>query len=186
MSDGLTRLLFEDLALLLLTEAAALAVVIGIHRSRMTPQTRRAVWITLAVCAAMIAVQRLVVTDREAIRATVQAMARDVVAGDVASLGAKFDERMTLGPIAGKQAVLQHAYGTLQQYDVRNARVSGFDITLDNGQAKVRFQAVGDIHGRQTEVFRTPMIWNPTMVRSPAGWKVLHGTYELGLAGFGR
>ena len=186
MSDALTRLLFEDLALLLLAQAAALAVVIGIHRHRRTPRTRRAVWITLAVCAAMIVMQHLVVTDREAIRATVQAMARDVVDGDVASLGTNFDEQMSLGPIQGKEAVLHHARMMLQQYDVRNARVSGFDITVEHGQAKVRFQAVGDIHGRQTEVFRTPMIWELTMARASDGWKVLRGTYDFGLAGFGR
>ena len=186
MSDGLTRLLFEDLALLLLAEAAALAVVIGIHRSRMTPRTRRLVWITLALCVVLVVMQHVVVTDREAIRATIEDMARDVVDGDVASLGEKLDERMTLGPIKGKGAVLHHAHLTLQEYDVRNARVSAFEIDLENRLAQVRFQAVGDIHGRQTEGFRTPMLWKLTMVRSPRGWRVLHGTYEFGLAGFGR
>jgi len=186
MSNGLTRLLFEDLALLLLAEVAGLAVVLGVHRSRMTPYTRRLVWIALAVCAGLIVVQRLVVTEREAIQATVKAMARDVEEGDVDSLGAKLDEDVTFDGVTGKQAVLRQAYLMLQRYDVGNARVSGFDIRLDNDRARVRFQAVADVRKDQTRIDRTPTVWDVTMVRGPGGWKVRRATYAFGLVGLNR
>jgi len=185
MDNGLTRLLFEDMPLLLLAEVAAIAVVLGVHRRWMTTRSRRMVWMTLAICGVLIVVQRWVVTDREAIRQTIETMAGDVNEGDVASLGKNFDDRIVLGGIRGKEAVLKYAYLMLQQYDVNNARVSGFRIDLMGGQATITFQAVADIRGGPAESYRTPLKWKMTMTRTDAGWKVLRAEYELGLAGLG-
>jgi hypothetical protein len=175
MSNGLTRLLFEDLSLLLLAELAGLAVILGVHRTRMTPYTRRLVWIFLAVCAGLIALQYTVVTDREAIQATVEAMARDVEQGNVQALGDKFDEAITFERIEGKQAVLREAYRTLQRYDINNARVSGFDIKLDGNRAQVHFQAVAEVRGGPATIGRTPTVWDLVMVRDEGDWRVLGG-----------
>jgi len=184
MSDYLTRLLFEDLSLLLLAEAIAMAVVVGLHRRSMTPRSRRRVWITLAVCAGLIVMQKLVVTDREAIRTMVEAMAQAVQEGDVQALGEHFADDLTFESDRGKQAVLQRARAVLQQYEIHNARVSGFRIEVNGDDAAVSFQAVADVRGGPEAHYKTPTRWDLKCRREPAGWRVYRAKYEFGLAGF--
>ena len=184
MYDYLTRLLFEDLSLLLLSEAAAIAVVVGLHRRSMTPGSRRRVWITLAVCVGLVVMQKLVVTDREAIRAMVEAMARAVQEGDVQALGEHFADDLVFESDRGKQAVIQHARAVLQQYEIRNARVSGFTINVNGDDATVSFQAVADVRNGPEPTYNTPTRWDLKCRREPDGWRVYRAKYEFGLAGF--
>ena len=91
MIDFLRRLLFEDLPLLLLAQAVAMAVVLAVHRRWMTRRSRRLVWIGLALCAALVALQVFVVTDREALTQMVQTLARAVDQGDMDTIADKLD-----------------------------------------------------------------------------------------------
>ena len=187
MGDALTRLLFEDLPLLLLAEVAALALVLAAHRRWMTARSRRMVWMGLTLCVLLIAIQVFVVTDREALRDMVRTMARSVEQGDVAALGEKFDDGIIFGTYTGKEAVMKHAHLRLQQYDVNEARVSGFKIEVDGDAATVAFQVVCDLGGVQsTPYYATPSQWQLRCVRHPDGWKVRYAKYELGFAGLGR
>jgi len=183
----MTRLLFEDLPLLLLAEVAALAVVLAAHRRWMTARSRRMVWMSLAFCALLIAIQEFVVTDREALRDMVRTMARAVERGDIAALSERFDEKIRLGTHVGKEAVMKHARLRLQQYDVNEARVSGFQIEVDGDAATVAFQAVCDVRGVQSNpYYATPTQWELRCVRHPDGWKVRYARYEFGFTGLGR
>lgn len=183
----MTRLLFEDLTLLLLAEVAALAVVLGAHRRWMTARSRRMVWLSLGFCALLIVIQHYVVTDREVLRHMVRTMARAVEQGDVATLGEWFDDEITLGGRSGKKAALQHAHMSLQRYDINEARVSGFQIEIAGDTATVAFQAVCDVQGvKENPYYSTPSQWQLGCVRRPDGWKVQSAKYELGFAGLGR
>ncbi|HSW46319.1 MAG TPA: nuclear transport factor 2 family protein [Phycisphaerae bacterium] len=184
MSDYLARLLFEDLPLLLLGEAAALLIVVGLHRRSRTPQSRRRVWMTLAACAGLIAMQKLVVTDREAIRAMVEAMAEVVRKGDVQALGDHFAADMTFEADSGRDAVLRRARSELQRYEIRNPRVSGFVIEIQDGEAKADFHVMADVRvaGGETH-YSTPTRWTLKCRHETDGWRVFHAKYELGIAG---
>ena len=117
MGDSLTRLLFEDLPILLLAEVAGLAIVLAAHRRWMTARSRRMVWMSLAFCALLIAIQEYVVTNREALRDMVRTMAQAVEQGDMEALGERFDDEIILGTYTDKEAVMRHARLRLQQYD---------------------------------------------------------------------
>ena len=187
MGDSLIRLLFEDLPLLLLAEVAALAVVLAAHRRWMTARSRRMVWMSLALCGLLIAIQKLVVTDREALRDMVRTMARAVEQGDVAALGERFDDEIILGSNTGKEAVLQHVHLRLQRYDVNEARVSGFQIEIEGDAATVAFQAVCDLLGVQANPYYSTLTqWQLRCVRHGDGWKVRSAKYEFGFTGLGR
>ena len=184
MPDFLTRLFFEDLSLLLPVEVVALAVVIGLYRRWRTPRSRWAVWIALLACVALAALQELVVTDREAIRAMVEEMAAAVQEGEVLSLGEHFASDIVFENDHGKDAVMQHAKSTLTQYSIRNARVSGFRIEVHDDDATAIFQAVADIRTGSVETsYNTPTRWELKCRREAAGWQVYRAKYELGLAG---
>lgn len=164
-----------------------MAVVLACHRRWMTPRSRRMVWMSLAFCALLIAIQKYVVTDREALRDMVRTMADAVEQGDVATLGEWFDDEMTLGAYVGKEAVLQHAHLRLQQYDINEAKVGGFRIEVTGDTASVEFQAACDIQGvKENPYYSTPSKWQLACVRRPDGWKVHNANYEIGFAGLGR
>ena len=97
MLDGVARLLFEDLYLLLLAEAIALAVVLAVHRRRLTRQSRRLVWLTLGVCALLIVIQELTVTKREALEQMVAALAQAVDDGDIPAITKRLDREFQYG-----------------------------------------------------------------------------------------
>ena len=187
MVDSLTRLLFEDLPILLLAEVAALALVLAAHRRWMTDRSRRMVWMSVACCALLIAIQKFVVTDREALREMVRTMARAVEQGDIAALDERFDDEIILGTYTGKEAVMKHARLRLQKYDVNEARVSGFQIEVDGDAATVAFQAVFDVRGVQANpYYATPTQWQLRFLRHPDGWKGRYARYEFGFAGLRR
>jgi len=183
----LTRLLFEDLPLLLLAQAVALALVLAAHRKWRTVRSRRMVWLSLGCCALLIALQHYVVTDREALRNMVRTMASAVEQGDVAALGKRFDDEISLGGYLGKKDAIKHAHISLQRYDINEARVSGFHIEVTGDTATVAFQAVCDIQGvKENPYYSTPTQWQLGCVRRDDGWKVRSAKYELGFAGLGR
>jgi uncharacterized protein (TIGR02246 family) len=185
MSTFFTRLLFEDLSVLLPVELVALAIVIGLYRHWRTPRSRLAVWIALSICAGLVALQHLVTTDREAIRAMVERMAAAVQEGDVPALGEHFAEDLVFEGDRGKNQVMQHATAVLQQNAIHNARVSAFIIEVRGDDATATFQAVADIRtGGSEPNYNAPTRWELKCRREPAGWRVCRAKYEIGLAGF--
>ena len=173
MLDYVTRLLFEDLPLLLVAEAIALAVVLAIHRRQFTPQTRRAVWITLGVCVTFIVIQSLVTTKREALEAMVSALARAVDDGDVPAIAERIDEEFRHGN-DDKEAFLDGVVKqTLQRWQVDEAKVAGFKIEIDGDTATVSFRAHCDCRSDNPVQYSVPSFWTLNCVHRPDGWKLL-------------
>lgn len=208
MLDALVRLLFEDLPLLLLAQAAALAVVLAVHRRCMTTRSRRMVWIALAVCAAQIAVQHLVVTSREELKALVRTLAEAVEDGDVPAIGRHLADRIDVAyDEAGrvprdegfrggddrrtrdldKDEFLAATREQLQRYDVNEVRLSQFRVRLAGEAGTVAFQAMCDVRGdHSAPLYQTPSEWELGCTRTPAGWKIERIRYRMGLNLFGR
>lgn len=185
MSDFFTRLLFEDLSVLLPVELVALAVVIGLYRHWRTPRSRAAVWIALGACVGLVVIQKLVTTDREAIRAMVEQMAGAVQEGDVRALGEHFADDLIFEGDRGKDQVMQRATSVLQQNAIRNARVSGFLIEVRDDDATATFQAMADVRtGSNDPNYSVPTRWELKCRRGPTGWLVYRAKYDIGLGGF--
>src|SRR5688572_6622536 len=92
MLDFFTRLLFEDFWVLAAFAAPVFIVALAIHRRRLTSRTKRGVQITIGCFLLILAVQYLVVTDREAIEKLIRTLARAVDEGNVPGIGEHLDE----------------------------------------------------------------------------------------------
>lgn len=189
MTDFLVRLLFEDLWLLLLFEAIAVAISLAIYRRRLTRRSRIGVYVVLAISIVQIIVQHSVVTDREALTALVQTLAQAVEDGDVPTIADALTDGMALdgeyvGSVRGKEAVVSRAMDLLQRFDVNEAHISGLVAKVTGDTATVRFQSVADIRGGQdTPVYQAPAFWRLECVRTPDGWKVHRARSGFGFMG---
>ncbi|HOW69199.1 MAG TPA: nuclear transport factor 2 family protein [Phycisphaerae bacterium] len=191
MLDFLIRMLFEDLVLLFLVEVVIVAIALAIHRRYGTRRTRTGWWVVVAACLAQIGIQRLVVTDREAIKDLVHTLAVAVDDGDMAMLAEHFDDGVVIkegyfGSLAGKEAVIARAHVVLQQNTVKRVRVGGYRIEVLGDLAKVICQVMADIRmGGATGSQRVPSRWDLEVVRTPGGWKLRRAAGEFGLGHFG-
>lgn len=191
MPDFLTRLLFEDLILLLLVEVVIIAIALAVHRRGGSRRTRIGLWAVVAACLAQIVVQRLVITDREAIRQLVRTLALAVDDGDVPTLAEHFDEEVVIkegyfGSLQGREAVTLRARIVLQENSVRQVSVGGYRIEVFGDVAEVVCQVMADIRmGGESSAQRVPSRWELEVVRTPTGWKLRKAHGEFGLGGFG-
>jgi len=165
------RLLFEDLTILVMAEFIALMVVLTIHRRRMTRRTRRAVWITLACCASLILLNRLVVTDRERAVNAVTAMARAVDDGDVPAIAEGLDEGFQYSNWDRAEFVAE-LNQKLQQWRVDRAQLGRFEVQIEGDVAQVSFRASCDWHGSNQSQTGVASSWALELVRRPDGWKL--------------
>lgn len=165
------RLLFEDLSILVMFEFVALMVVLTIHRRRMTAKTRRAVWITLAICALLIALNKLVTTDTERVVEMVSAMARAVDEGDVPAIAERLDDefRYRYWDKAGFVAELNRK---LQHWRIDEAKVGRFDVEVTGDTAKTSFRASCDWRSDSESQAGVASSWIMECVRHPDGWKL--------------
>lgn len=189
MLDHVARFLFEDLALLLMAEAMALAVVLAIHRRRMTPRTARAIYITLGVCAVLVAVQSLIKTKREVVKATIENLVRAVDEGDTSAIGGFFDEN---GVTVGSSQVFPRAVFVLgcqiglQESQVDNAVVGGFRIDVDGRNAVAQFRVNCELRRDGKLEQRLPSFWTVHCTRQADGWKIHRISQgDLGVEAFG-
>jgi len=189
--DLITRLLFEDLALLLLVSALAMAVALAMHRRRYTEQSRRMVWITLSVCAGLIALQNFVVTKGESLYQRIETLSAACDAGDMAAMGECFAEKVRFGsPVRGitvpRQAIVAMASLALQEYEVNEARVGNVRIEMQDNHAFVRFSVTCDLKGPQA-AYRVPSIWKLRCTYAADDWRVDQITEgKWGLEGLGQ
>jgi len=176
MLDYVARLLFEELHLLLLTEAVALAVVLAIHRRRLTRQSRRLVLVTLGVCALLIVIQKLTITRRESLEQMVAALAQAVDDGDIPSITKRLDHEFQYGSQPrpwDKKAFLTKVSEKLQRWEIDQASVRGFDIEMrKKDEASVSFRATCDWRSGSRVEHDVLSRWRLYCVYRPDGWKV--------------
>lgn len=191
MMDLITELLFENLTLLLLVSALAMAVALAMHRRRYTEHSRRAVYITLGVCGCLIVLQNLVVTQRELLNQRIEVLSAACDAGDMAAMGTCFAEEVRFGsPVRGitvpRQAIVVMASLALQEYEVNEARVGNVHIEMQDDRAFVRFSVTCDLKGPQA-AYRVPSIWKLRCTYADDDWRVDQITEgKFGLEGFGQ
>jgi hypothetical protein len=171
MIDFLRSLLFENVLLLMMAEAVAIAVVLAVRRRRLDGGTRRSVWITLAVCLLLLIVQHLVRTDRERIQAAVADMARAIDEGDVPSLGEHLDSEFQDRGL-DKKAWLMDVRQRLQRWRIDEAKVSRFTTKVNGDEAEVSFAASCDCRSGEQNQSSVSSSWRLAFVRRDDGWKL--------------
>lgn len=167
----LTRILFEDLAVLLIIEFLVLMSVLAVHRQRMTRRTRRAVWITLACCAAFITLNHLVTTDSERIVQTVSAIAKAVDEGDVPAIANHLDDEFHYRNW-DKDGFVVELNSKLQQWRIDEAKVGRFEIRIEGDAATASFRASCDWRGASDAQAGVASAWTLELIRRPGGWKL--------------
>ena len=158
MLDAVSRLLFEDLMLLLVAEMIALAVVLAIHRRQMTPQSKRLVWVTLAVCGLLIGIQHLTVTRREALQQMIVELAEAVDAGDVAGIADRLDDGFTWKRL-DKSAFVEQVRDRLRRWQIDEASVGGVRIEITGDRATVSCRGKCDWRSGEQVRHGVPSAW---------------------------
>jgi len=180
MPDSVSRLLFEDLTLLLIAEVIAIAIALAFHRQRLTPASRRGVFLTLVACGAFTAVQFMVVTNREAVTRLVKTLVDAVDRGDLNAIETCLDdEQIEVGTGSNlksydKQTFVYATSLGLQTYQIEEARTSGFRIQIAGSEATVDFRVSCDIRRGQGLGGRRPNFWTLHCVRRSEVWKIDH------------
>jgi hypothetical protein len=185
MSDTLHSLLFENLTLLLLTEFAALAVVLAIHRRKFNERSRRAVWITLGFCAFLIFIQYWVKTDREKLKEATETLTTAVDHADLPTIADHLDKNFEDYQGHDKQIFLQQVEMVLQRWQVNEASIWQYNkVDIGQDTAIVEFQVFCDLRGEQFVQRNFPSRWRLQFIRRDDGWKVMgikplkYGPYE--------
>ncbi len=171
--DRIARFFLEDLSLMLMAQFVVLSIMLAIHRRYFSPRTRRAVWITLGVCATLIALQVVVKTDRERIRILVKGLVEAVDRPDMDFIANALDEQFHDPRYGDRAAFLKAVEQQLQRLVVDAASVWKFQrIEVSDGQAVVDFQAICDVRYSGYAQNRLPSRWELTFVKRDGEWKV--------------
>lgn len=172
MSDFLTRVLFEDLVLLLIAEAVVMAIVLAVHRRRYTARTRRSIGVALGVCIVLIGLQGLIKTDREQIKEQVTAMARAVDEGDIPALAEAVARDFTDGT-RDRAAFLTDVSQLLQRAQADEVKVGGFKVEVAGDRATASFRAICDWRAGNQVQRSVLSFWALEFARRDDGWKLI-------------
>lgn len=170
MLDFLTNLFFESLPLLAFFCVVAIAVAVAVHRRRLTPGSQRGLWLTLAICAALLVLQWLVQTDREQLDAAVRAMARGVQAGDVGAVAEQVGDSFDWD--GGRQGFIDSMNRTLQTYDINEARIFGVKAQVEGDAATVTFGAMCDVQSPSRSEYNLLSRWKLRFTRQDGRWRL--------------
>jgi hypothetical protein len=171
MIDFLRELLFESLPMLLVAELIAIGLAVAVHRRRLTRGSRRGIWIMLAVCAFLAILQRVVVTDQEAIELMVRAMAKTVKEGDATTFGTHVDEGFRAGT-ADKQSLMAVFNQRLTEWRIDAARVTILSVEVQGDSAVVRFRVFCDLRSERQSEDNVMTYWKIRCVRDAGEWKM--------------
>ena len=127
--------------------------------------------ISFSVCAVLILLNKLVVTDSERAVEAVRTMARAVDDGDVPAIASKVDDDFHYlnWDKAGFVAELNQK---LQQWRVDRAQVGRFEVQIQGDVAQVSFRASCDWQGANQSQTGVASSWTLEFVRQPDGWKL--------------
>lgn len=171
MTGFLTKLLFESQPLLLMAGAMAMAVALAVHRRCYTTRTRRGLWLTLGVCALLLVLQKVVVTDRERLAQLATELASAVDDGDVGAIDARLDSSFQYRN-QDKLAFLTDVNERLQRWQINEASLSGLRVEIDGDRATMAFHASCDWRSGDKVEYNILSAWELQCVRRPDGWKL--------------
>lgn len=164
-------LLFESPWTLSFLAAAVCLILLVLWRRTGSPGRRKAFLIAVVASVALLVLQAIVVTDRERIMSQLDALAEAVERVDLPQIDRAIDADYTDGR-DDRGRLLATIHERLTRYTIRGARLSAFDITVDGGDATVRFRCVCDLAGGEAPGGTTVSRWEVRLVRRDEGWRV--------------
>lgn len=172
---SIQSILFENPYALLPFLIPAALVLVWIWNRQRTRLTGRLAIGGFAAIPIMAALQASVVTDRERAQGVCEALASALSDGDLRTLATHISNDFRIG--SGDQAwskkdFLARCEATLSIWDIQEARLSRFDISVDGELATVRFQAACRLISADTMVARHISRWKVELVRAGESWRV--------------
>jgi len=136
---------------------------------RRTPQARRALLVALALLIVLPVVQRLVVTDREQIRAVSDAIASAADQGDVDGIIRLLSVDFRLQDM-DREALREFAKSRLDRFHPKDTAISDFRAQVNGDQATVTFVSSCTIMGEYSGPVRIG--WTAVFVRVDGVWRL--------------
>ncbi len=131
----------------------------------------------LAAIPLLIVLQVVVVTDAERIRSLCRRMAAAVGRGDIPGLGGHIADGFHAeirGETWGKTELLAGAKRALTRWDVQEERLGGFEIDLEDDEARVNLRATCRLITEMGIIPRHVSFWRLTLRRTNGSWEVVH------------
>jgi hypothetical protein len=164
--------LFENTVGLAGILAAILLIFLFRWAHRRDRAAARALLAALAIAAGLPALSALVVTQREQVIETCQAMARAVDDGHVGAFGEFLDGTCEVGGLR-KEAFLERLEDMLTRFRVDQPRLRGFEVEVaPKGSASAEFTASAQIRSAEGIQDRVPTKWRVSFRRVGNAWRV--------------
>ena len=145
--DLIRKTLFESPLYLAPLLLVAEFILLRRWAARRTPKARRAALAGVVVAALLLVMQYVVVTERERLIRLCNELAAAAVDGDVAGIGKHVSDRFATQNL-NRDEFMEWVRRGLTAVEVKSARLSGFDVSIENGQrAKVTFTASARVYG---------------------------------------
>jgi hypothetical protein len=144
-------------------------ILIVMWLRRRTKGARRAALIGLALCIILPIVQKLVVTQREQLRAITETLIDAAENGNVQVIARRIDRNFRVGDI-DHDRFIEGVKRVLTQIKIEDARITGFHVEVDGDTAKIELGVMAQIITRQEFSGQQPTSWTLTYVRTDRGW----------------
>jgi hypothetical protein len=165
-------LLFESPLWLIPCLVVAQLVLIRIWSNRRTPGTRRAMLVGFGLFGVLVAVQALVVTDRERITAIVETLVEATKKGDLVGIAAHIAEQFEVEGY-GRDEFLEGVRRILTHYHVENPIIRHLHITIGEGEAEARFGVICRIVTAEEMNPNTATAWTLAFAWIDGRWQVI-------------
>ena len=169
----MTYVFLESPLVLILLELAVGLILLYVAQRIAVPRWILPAFFLLAV--ALLAVQHLVVTDAEAIRALTRELAGAVDRGDVDTLRRHLHDEFDYRGL-NRNRFADLVYQQLQTYGVDEARVAGFEMEIEADLARVEFTARARVHVDELGIQPYLGRWRLDLRRDDDAWKLITAT----------
>ncbi len=172
MTSFLSHLFLESPIYLGVFSFLLFAVVLLLRVRWEAPAARRyALPLTLLTIMLMFVLQKLVVTQRESLIRTLEALVRAVEREDLPALATFISDAYDSEDL-DRETFLQHAAAGLEAHDIRDVRLSRFDDRIDRRTARLTFAARATVSHRGDVGQPTFSTWRIDWRREQDAWKI--------------
>ena len=160
----------DDTYALPLTAGLVVFVLAMAWHLRRTPRSAAALGVGIAVAVLLLAVQKIVVTDREAIDRTVRRLAVAVETKDFEAVAQLIDDDFGTGD-RQKADLIPAIKATLTLFEIEGARLHAMEIDISADNATVGFGVLCRLRFNGSGQPSTSR-WSLVLVRRDEGWRV--------------
>ncbi len=169
MDMMVTRILFENLWLLLGVWVPVQFVLIAMWSWLRSTMTKRFVWSGFAALPILMTLSMMVVTEREKIIGHLNALARAVEQADIDEIASHLAEDFEARGYDREQ-MLRRIDARIDQYPASHVRISQVVVTVDGDEAAVKFRGSGNIRAPEIPYQYATTLWKSKWRRIQNDW----------------